>query len=696
MGNPSASALAPGAARSANQALIVVFERDEALADLLLGQLRAQGYEGRSARTPVEVFDLIARYPIRLALVNLGQAATSRREFWVALDAQRFGRGVQVITYRYLVPGVDLDVTDGSGRPDVEIRGPQGFGALIEAVRAKLPPPARPNPDSSFLVAARTPRAGTNGQPAPAAPQGIPSVHAASAASQGTPSGQPASAVPPPTPTPLVGNPAEYAARQQPIAGVLNLSRGAQPGQPPEFMPLSGAAGASIMQPANTAWTPEIQRTPPMPAGSPAQGATEQRAQQWMGGRAEPPATAAETTAPAWQGAAPRPAMPPGNGQMNGVPYNPSMPMGNLAALSDAINALAAAGVPGYQQAAAAGAPAYQPPPAAGAPAYQQTAAAANPMNTANNLSGAPAYQQAAANPMNAANNLSGASAYQQPAAAAANSMNAPANMPGSEAARWDRGRSMAAQEMSALAGDETRITTYPVGAPAAPQEERKPSSSVGGMNQMNQGSQPPARGAAETLYMGQQAFAELGRAQDARQQETRSRLLDDYEYRRHERTVPVRSPGDEPPATASRRLSGEMEARAAGAHTASYQNQMLAPVVAPGQIERSLGNVLVEGQLISPQRLEVAMGIQRLLRGVDIDYRLGEVLLLFKFLTHDQLLAAVLVSRGLVTPAQVASMGRIKQELHAIGMEYDLENLLILFRILTSEQLREIRSEFP
>ena len=70
-------------------------------------------------------------------------------------------------------------------------------------------------------------------------------------------------------------------------------------------------------------------------------------------------------------------------------------------------------------------------------------------------------------------------------------------------------------------------------------------------------------------------------------------------------------------------------------------------------------------------------------------------MLLTFKFLTRDQLLAALLVSRGLVSPAQVASMGRIKQELHAIGMEFDLENLLILFRMLSSEQLREIRSEF-
>jgi hypothetical protein len=145
-----------------------------------------------------------------------------------------------------------------------------------------------------------------------------------------------------------------------------------------------------------------------------------------------------------------------------------------------------------------------------------------------------------------------------------------------------------------------------------------------------------------------------------------------------------------------SRRSSGGMESALAGNGADAYQRQMLSPIIAPGRVERSLSNVLIEGQLVSQQRLEVTLGIQRLLRGVDIDYRLGELLLMFKFLTSDQLLAALLVSRGLVTPVQVASMGRIKQELHAIGMEYDLENLLILFRLLSSEQLREIRSEFP
>jgi len=118
-------------------------------------------------------------------------------------------------------------------------------------------------------------------------------------------------------------------------------------------------------------------------------------------------------------------------------------------------------------------------------------------------------------------------------------------------------------------------------------------------------------------------------------------------------------------------------------------------PQVHEGRATRSLGSVLLEGHLIPQNRLEVALNVQRMLRGVDMNYQLGEILLMFKLLTPDQLLAASLVSYGLITPAQISALGRIRQELHAIGLEYDLENLLILFRILTSEQLREVRASW-
>ena len=83
------------------------------------------------------------------------------------------------------------------------------------------------------------------------------------------------------------------------------------------------------------------------------------------------------------------------------------------------------------------------------------------------------------------------------------------------------------------------------------------------------------------------------------------------------------------------------------------------------------------------------------MLRGVDLNYQLGEILLMFKLLTPDQLLAASLVSYGMISTQQISALGRIRQELHSIGLEYDLENLLILFRMLTAEQLREIRTSW-
>jgi len=118
-------------------------------------------------------------------------------------------------------------------------------------------------------------------------------------------------------------------------------------------------------------------------------------------------------------------------------------------------------------------------------------------------------------------------------------------------------------------------------------------------------------------------------------------------------------------------------------------------PPVLSGRATRALGSVLLEGHLVPQERLEVAQRIQRMLRGVDMNYQLGEILLMFKLLTPDQLLAASLVSYGLISTAQISALGRIRQEVHSIGLEYDLESLLVLFRILTPEQLREVRASW-
>lgn len=118
-------------------------------------------------------------------------------------------------------------------------------------------------------------------------------------------------------------------------------------------------------------------------------------------------------------------------------------------------------------------------------------------------------------------------------------------------------------------------------------------------------------------------------------------------------------------------------------------------PPVLNGRATRSLGSVLLEGHLVPEERLQVAQHVQRMMRGVDLNYQLGEILLMFKLLTPDQLLAASLVSYGMISTMQISALGRIRQELHAIGLEYDLESLVILFRILTPEQMREVRASW-
>src|SRR5579884_2770198 len=122
---------------------ILLFERDQQLVALLTSEFQLAGYECHAARTAVEVFDAIARYPIRLVLVNLAQAAAGRREFWVALDAQRRGRGVQVVTFRCMnLAGYGPDDPDERSRnvmADIEVDGMLGVMNLVDAVRARLP-----------------------------------------------------------------------------------------------------------------------------------------------------------------------------------------------------------------------------------------------------------------------------------------------------------------------------------------------------------------------------------------------------------------------------------------------------------------------------------------------------------------------------------------------------------------------------
>ncbi len=120
---------------------VLLFERNDAVAVPLISRLRMAGYDVRAARIPVEVFDLMGREPIDLVLIDLGNAAANRREFWVGLDSQRSKRPIHVLTFRYMQTGETGQLEEGLrvARADVEIQSANGFDPLIEAVKARLP-----------------------------------------------------------------------------------------------------------------------------------------------------------------------------------------------------------------------------------------------------------------------------------------------------------------------------------------------------------------------------------------------------------------------------------------------------------------------------------------------------------------------------------------------------------------------------
>ena len=152
---------------------ILLFERDQQLTTLLSSELVQAGYEVHTARTAVEVFDAIARFPIRLVMVDLAQAQAGRREFWVALDAQRRGRGVQVFTFRCTNLGGygpdDPDERVETVLTDLEVDGPGGVRHLLEAVRSRVPgaPAPTSTPHRQALAAADAPYQNTRSAEVP-------------------------------------------------------------------------------------------------------------------------------------------------------------------------------------------------------------------------------------------------------------------------------------------------------------------------------------------------------------------------------------------------------------------------------------------------------------------------------------------------------------------------------------------------
>jgi hypothetical protein len=480
----------PGAYPESGTPLIAVFERDDSIAVPLLSQLRVIGYDVRAARTPVELFDIAQKHPVALILVDIGSAAASRREFWVALDAQRRGRSIQVLTFRVSTTewGYDSDQEDSArALADVEVSGTHDLQPIIEATARKVP------------------------------------LHGGAPAS---PVGQ----------WPALGNG---------MGGGLGASPfGAPPGMPaPGDLPFLGGAGVAPM-------VLGLNGNGFAPPGYPESYALPVLPQYGMPGGFDPGTAQAQSPF-----AHPAEGNPFASGNNQPSPFD--LPL--------TANPFAGGGTLGQMPAAPAG-----PSAAFGRNGHAPVADAWVPPGT--DALGAPSPRP-------------------------------PQMPPAGPEPRWDPQTFMpAAPTDDTAVGFPTYDTATVGGWPA--------------------GSDDPQEWDA---------------------------------------TAPV---GARLPATAGT------------------------------QSERALGSVLVEGALLTPKKLEVLKGIQHMLSGVEMDFKLGELALLFKFLSPDQLLAALLVSRGVVTPQQIAGLGRIKQELSVSGMDYDLETLLIMFHVLPAEDLRRLRQE--
>ncbi len=477
--------------------LVVLFERNDTIAVPLLSQLRVTGYDVRAARTPVELFGMLGKQLVALVLVDLGNATAGRREFWVALDAQRRGRSLQVMTFRFISPANALDPDfDPAARAlaDVEVRGVQEFQKVLDGVRQRIPL-------NGAFPALAAPGAGAI--PPIGAAYGIPSPY-------GQPSYSPLS-----QPSPLPNSQPSV----PPYASNPHVSPFAQP-----------LAASPFAQPAPSN---------PFSGGQP------------------------ENNSPFAQ------------------PYN--------------VNPFAAANAA---------------PQSGGGSAWGQ------------------APGMAASNP------------FSQP------SQPDPVRFGQPESARFG-GQHVPQQQQPAhqMGRDEQQIVDVWI----PPEEDDQVTSVVpeatfeqieryGRMEQMGQQSQRGQMG----------SMGSMGQMGAALQEPTQ-------------------------------RIASMPTAGASYAGTPT---------------ERALSTVLVEGAMLTDQKLEALRGIQQMLTGVGMRFKLGELALLFKFLSPDQLLAALLVSRGLVSPQQISSLGRIKQELAATGKDEDLATLLLKFQVLPAEQLRALQNE--
>lgn len=672
---------------------ILLFERDQQLVTLLSGELALAGYEVHIARTAVEVFDAIARFSVRLVMVDLAQAQAGRREFWVALDAQRRGRGVQVFTFRCTnVAGYGPDDPDEhveTVSTDLEVDGMAGVTKLVEAVRARVPGTVPPAPTAPVRPAPTAPSvANAQTQPVQGSlrsyqPQDIPQQQPTPAPTPARtglstftdkiraviyPGGRHVAAVPEPTWQPNNSG---------------NLSQHTAPFQQPDVQPRSQANPRSV----EAEYPPHMYREDTMHQAS---------------SNALPPL---EQTL----------------GRISAVP-------------TEKRNAhISAQNYPASHR------------PGPSAPREESSLDQLSRMlhdkqsvqkNTLIHGNGNTQHTKAYAAP--------GLEVDQQELQAiraqilraaqldeAYERANASQPCPGESQNGAMQLRASPIQDMPFEREIEYRRATT---GPLTPSSDNYAHPTL----VVPQPTQPVQRVSSHTAPV-QASPAQTYQAQSVPPQIS-PRLASSIREQSAETSFSAASYSSIRPTLSHAEISNELaeqQQQASKSVTleglASLPEQIqtslqqhfarrpevtasddllldivksLPPMAPPppipqpppvlnGRATRSLGSVLLEGHLVPEERLRVAQHVQRMMRGVDLNYQLGEILLMFKLLTPDQLLAASLVSYGMISTMQISALGRIRQELHAIGLEYDLESLVILFRILTPEQMREVRASW-
>src|SRR3989440_1044596 len=605
---------------------ILLFERDQQLAALLTSELQLAGYECHAARTAVEVFDAIARYPVRLVLVDLAQAAATRREFWVALDTQRRGRGVQVLTFHCpIVVGygpLTEDVEDRSQTvpADIEMDGMLGIMNMVNAIRSRLAV-------SNSATISRL---------------------SASASSTSSIGGQ----VTAPLPSVIANN------SNQIDMGPLPTSS-SQPPVPPATIAGSPSSPTEVQRTSAPNFTDKIraviypnQRSWRSPGTSTSRDNNVEDGQSVAPGE-QPTPTPTNPSLPAdpfVTGQARRP--------MDGVISPTSPKESGLAQLSRMLQEQRSPMLEDLAQ---------------GFTGEQENQFLEESTQQQR-------VRQADATPISAMP-LRASTIQDLPTdrlTRGQSDLSSPNVRRPNEAAHLHSTHLQSSPMlMSINTPPSTAVSAPQASSPSLQKEESQHSAEAASNTQRGLHEKP----SVEEYFSGE------GR---------------DNGDNDSDRSVPDQVGVMEASDTIVPERAQNVQ-KAADNSVLLDIVQSLPPMSSPppqlqvhnGRATRSLGSVLLEGHLVPQNRLEVAQRIQRMLRGVDMNYQLGEILLMFKLLTPDQLLAASLVSYGMITPAQISALGRIRQELHSIGLEYDLENLLILFRILTSEQLREVRASW-